>query len=70
MHIVYTFSVPFDYSLTRTASSPFMQDNALVVPSQDVCVSSFAPLETTLIAPFRITVRGVVQDLQDLDYSQ
>ena len=57
-------------SPTRTASSPFMQNNALVVPSQDVCVSSFAPLKTRLIAPFRVTVRGVVQDLQELDFSQ
>ena len=57
-------------TLIRTASSPFMQNNPLVVPSQDVCVSSFAPLKTRLIAPFRITVRGVVKDLQYLDYSQ
>ena len=57
-------------SPTRTASSPFMQNNALVVPSQDVCVSSFAPLKTRLIAPFRITVRGVDKELQDLHYSQ
>ena len=47
-----------------------MQNNALVVPPQEVCVSSFAPLRTQLLAPFRITVRGVVQDLQKLDFSQ
>ena len=33
-------------------------------------VSSFAPLKTQLLAPFRVTVRGVVQDLQELDFSQ
>ena len=57
-------------TLTRTASSPYMQNQTWVVPSQDVCIASFAPLKTRLNAPFRVTVRGVVQDLQDLDYSQ
>ena len=47
-----------------------MQNKPLVVPAQDVCIASFAPLKTRLNAPFRVTVRGVVQDLQDLDFSQ
>ena len=57
-------------TLTRTASSPYMQNQTWVVPSQEVCIASFAPLKTRLNAPFRVTVRGVVQDLQDLDFSQ
>ena len=57
-------------TLTRTASSPYMQNQTWVVPSQEVCIASFAPLKTRLNAPFRVTVRGVVQDLQDLDFSK
>ena len=57
-------------TLTRTASSPYMQNQTWVVPPQEVCIASFASLKTKLNAPFRVTVRGVVQDLQDLDFSQ
>ena len=40
------------------------------VPSPDCCVSVFRTLRNRLAAPFRLTVRGKVADLQALEMSQ
>ena len=41
-----------------------MANASFRAPELDACVSSFAAYQGRLIAPFRITLRGVIGDLQ------
>ena len=53
--------------LANPVSSQFMISELFSVPVMPVCVSKFRELIGALKAPFRMSVRGVVMDVQDLD---
>jgi hypothetical protein len=54
----------------KQASSPYLVGSVYQVPADDVCVSVFSTIKSKLVAPFRGTFRGVIMELQSLDYTQ
>ena len=57
-------------SIGKPPMSPFLTSGRFAVPSGEVCISQFSQVKTRCIAPFRGTFKGVVVDLQDLDFSR
>ena len=52
------------------ATADNLTQMTFAVPSPDCCVSVFRTLRNRLTAPFRMTVRGKIADLQTLEMSQ
>ena len=52
------------------ATADNLRSMTYVVPPAECCVSTFRTLRNKLIVPFRVTLKGVVVDLQPLETSQ
>ena len=51
-------------TLTPAGSSRAMRSAKFMTPDDDACVSIFADYQGRLIPPFRVTLRGIIDDLQ------
>ena len=56
-------------SVIATPSSPFLLSKTYVVPSFPLCLTNFRQMEEKLKPPFRVTVRGMIEGAQQLDYT-
>ena len=50
--------------LRSVGSIPALLSASFVLPNNEVCVSSFGPYQGRLNAPFRLSLQGIVADLQ------
>ena len=50
--------------LTSVGSSHAMRSARFMTPDDDACVSTFAAYQGRLTPPFRVTLRGIISDLQ------
>ena len=51
-------------------TSPYMTSSAYTSPEAPACISQFLSLQSKLRAPFRITLRGSIDDLSDMSLTQ
>jgi len=56
--------------LHRNPTSPYLVGSVCAVPTSSVCASVFSAMRGKLVAPFRATIKGVIAELQSLDYTQ
>ena len=59
-------------ALSRTAepTSPYLTRFTYTIPEAPACISQFLSLQSKLRAPFRITLRGIIDDLSDMMLTQ
>ena len=59
-------------ALSRTAepTSPYLTQFTYTIPEAPACINQFLSLQSKLRAPFRITLRGIIDDLTDMMLTQ
>ena len=59
-------------TLSRTAepTSPYLTQFTYTIPEAPACINQFLSLQSKLRAPFRITLRGIIDDLSDMQLTQ
>ena len=57
-------------SVLDHATAENMLTMTFAVPPAPYCISSFQSLKTKLCGDFRITLRGIIIDLEDLEYAK
>ena len=57
-------------AISAKSTSPFLQGSLVPPPDPPICVTQFVSLRAKLSAPFRITIRGFVAELSDVQYSR
>ena len=59
-------------TLSRTAepTSPYLTQFTYTIPEAPACINQFLSLQSKLRAPFRITLRGIIDDLSDMMLTQ
>ena len=59
-------------TLSRAAepTSPYLTRFTYTIPEAPACISQFLSLQSKLRAPFRITLRGIMDDLSDMMLTQ
>ena len=53
-------------SRTTEPTSPYLTRCTYTIPPAPACISQFLSLQSKLRAPFRITLRGIIDDLSDM----
>ena len=57
-------------SIGTKATSPFLTGAVFVVPPSAVCISHFSQVKSQCVAPFRGTFKGVVMDVEEVDFTR
>ena len=57
-------------SRTAEPTSPYLTRFTYTIPEAPACISQFLSLQSKLRAPFRITLRGIIDDLSDMMLTQ
>ena len=58
-----------EVTIVPNATSPYMIKNIFVPPPFPVCLADFRSVRSKLQAPFRVTLKGTVVDVREMDHS-
>ena len=56
-------------TVIQAANSPFMTSMEYVAPLSPSCIMQFASIRSKLQAPFRVTLRGVISDISEMQFA-
>ena len=72
LHSLPTLKEPVGTKLVlgKQPRSPSLLPQPFICPSSQVCIADFSHMIQECTAPFRATFKGVIMDLEEIDYSK